>query len=98
MVAEALASAVPVITTRAAPWSSLAERGCGWWTEAGVEPLTAAIREAAGMPDDRRREMGARGRRLVAERFAWPAIARRMLEVYRWLAGAGPAPDCVRRD
>ena len=98
VVAEALASAVPVITTRAAPWSSLAERGCGWWTEAGVEPLTAAIREAAGLPDDRRREMGARGRRLVAERFAWPAIARRMLEVYRWLAGAGPAPDCVRRD
>ena len=98
VVAEALASCVPVITTRAAPWSVLAEHGCGWWTETGLEPLTAAIREAAGLPDDRRREMGERGRRLVAERFAWPAIARRMLEVYRWLAGEGPAPDCVRRD
>jgi hypothetical protein len=42
--------------------------------------------------------MGSRGRRLVAERFAWPAIARRMLDVYRWLAGERDAPACVRRD
>ena len=82
----------------AAPWSSLAERGCGWWIEAGVEPLAAAIREAAELTDADRREMGSRGRRLVAERFAWPAIARRMLDVYRWLAGERDAPECVRRD
>jgi glycosyltransferase involved in cell wall biosynthesis len=98
VVAEALASGVPVITTRAAPWSALVESGCGWWTEAGVQPLAEAIREAAALPDDRRRAMGERGRRLVAERFAWPAIARRMLEVYRWLAGQGDAPGCVRKD
>jgi glycosyltransferase involved in cell wall biosynthesis len=98
VVAEALASGVPVVTTRAAPWPALAERDCGWWIEQGVEPLAAAIREAAAFADDRRGEMGERGRRLVAERFAWPAIARRMLEVYRWLAGAGPVPDCVRVD
>ena len=98
VVAEALASSVPVITTQAAPWSSLAERGCGWWIEAGVEPLAAAIREAAELTDADRREMGSRGRRLVAERFAWPAIARRMLDVYRWLAGERDTPECVRRD
>jgi len=96
VVAEALASSVPVITTRAAPWSSLVERDCGWWTEVGVEPLAAAIREAAALPDADRRAMGARGRRLVAERFAWPVIARRMIEVYRWLAGERAAPECVR--
>lgn len=98
VVAEALASEVPVITTRSAPWSSLVESGCGWWTEAGAGPLAEAIREAAALPDDRRRAMGKHGRRLVAERFAWPAIARRMLEVYRWLAGEGDEPDSVRRD
>lgn len=98
VVAEALASSVPVITTRAAPWSSLVEHGCGWWTEVGVEPLSAAIREAAELPDGDRRAMGARGRRLVAERFAWPVIARRMIDVYRWLAGERAAPDCVRTD
>jgi glycosyltransferase involved in cell wall biosynthesis len=96
VVAEALACGVPVITTRAAPWSALPEHRCGWWTELGAEPLAAAIREAAGIGDDERRAMGARGRRLVEERFGWPAIARRMLAVYRWLAGDADAPEGVR--
>lgn len=98
VVAEALASGVPVITTRAAPWGALVEQGCGWWTDLGVEPLVAAIREAAGLTDDERGAMGSRGRRLVAERFGWPAVARRMISVYRWLAGDGGEPACVRRD
>jgi glycosyltransferase involved in cell wall biosynthesis len=97
VVAEALASAVPVITTRAAPWAVLSERGCGWWAEVGVEPLARAIREAAAISDAERREMGVRGRRVVEERFAWPAIARQMLFVYRWLAGEAGEPDCIRR-
>ena len=98
VVAEALASSVPVITTRAAPWSALVEHGCGWWIETGVEPLAAAIREAAELTDEGRGEMGTRGRRLVADRFAWPAIASRMMEVYRWLAAERDAPESVRRD
>jgi len=96
VVAEALASGVPVITTRAAPWSALAERGCGWWTELGAEALAAALREAVQIGDEERSAMGARGRRLVEERFGWPAIAWQMLAVYRWLAGGGDVPEWVR--
>lgn len=96
VVAEALASGVPSITTRAAPWSSLIERRCGWWIETGAEPLAAAMRQAADMDDDERRAMGARGRALVEERFGWPGIARRMMAVYRWLAGEAAAPEWVR--
>lgn len=98
VVAEALASGVPVITTRAAPWEALGERRCGWWTEPGVEPLARAIAEATGIGDAERRAMGARGRQLVEEGFAWPAVARRMLAVYRWLAGEGATPEWVRRN
>lgn len=96
VVAEALASGVPVITTRAAPWSALAERRCGWWIDLGPEPLAAALREAAQTGDEERHAMGIRGRRLVEERFGWPAIARRMLAVYRWLADEADAPEWVR--
>lgn len=98
VVAEALACGVPAIATRAAPWEALNERSCGWWTDAGVEPLVRALAEATGLGDEERRAMGARGRRLVEERFGWPAVARRMLAVYRWLGGETDAPDWVRRD
>jgi len=42
------------------------------------------------------REMGARGRRLVQERFTWPRVAAEMIEVYDWVLGRGPRPGCVR--
>lgn len=41
------------------------------------------------------RTIGQRGRRLVESRFTWPAIARQMHQVYQWLLGGGPAPDCI---
>jgi glycosyltransferase involved in cell wall biosynthesis len=98
VVAEALASGRPVITTRAAPWSALEERRCGWWIEPGVASLAEALRAATALDDGERDAMGERGRRLVEERFGWPAVARAMLSVYRWLAGGDRPPPCVRED
>jgi glycosyltransferase involved in cell wall biosynthesis len=98
VVAEALACGVPVITTRGAPWAELGERGCGWWVEIGAEPLAAALREAMSLSDAERREMGARGRLLVEEKYAWPEIAKQMVSVYEWVLGGGPPPECVRMD
>ena len=67
VVAEALAAGVPAITTTGAPWGVLNERRCGWWIDVGVEPLAAALREATGLSDERRAEMGRRGRSYVEE-------------------------------
>ena len=97
-IAEAMACGVPVITTRAAPWAELEERGCGWWVEIGAEPLATALCEAMALSDTDRREMGARGRHLVEEKYAWPGIAKQMVTVYEWVLGGGPPPECVRVD
>ncbi|MGC4048698.1 MAG: glycosyltransferase [Paludibaculum sp.] len=43
-----------------------------------------------------RSEMGARGRRLVEERFTWDRVAREMVGVYDWILGRGPRPACVK--
>jgi glycosyltransferase involved in cell wall biosynthesis len=94
-VAEALASGVPVITTKSTPWPELVTRRCGWWVDIGVEPLAAALREAMALSDGERREMGLRGRRLVEEKYSWPRIAREMLSVYEWVLGKGERPACV---
>ena len=93
--AEALASGVPVITTRATPWEELETRRCGWWIETGVEPLVKALRSAMALSDAEREEMGRRGKCLVEARYTWPAIGRQMCEIYQWMVGAGPKPECV---
>jgi glycosyltransferase involved in cell wall biosynthesis len=96
VIAEALASGVPVITTKGAPWAELPARQCGWWVDIGVEPLAAALREATSLSDPQRQAMGQRGRRFVEENYSWPKIGREMFSVYSWILGQGPQPPCVR--
>jgi glycosyltransferase involved in cell wall biosynthesis len=96
VVAEALACDVPVITTKGLPWEDLERNHCGWWIEIGVAPLVEALRAATEMSDSQRSEMGARGRRLIAEHYNWDSSAKKMTDVYRWLVGKGAQPDCVR--
>lgn len=95
VVVEALACGVPVITTRGTPWEDLLRHNCGWWTPVGADGLAGALRGAVSLSDEARREMGERGRTLVEKKFAWPGIAARMIEVYRWMLGQGAKPDCV---
>ena len=95
VVAEALACGVPVITTKGTPWECLKARDCGWWVDVGAEPLAAALREAMGATDVRRREMGQHGRQLVEGRYAWSPIGKSMVQVYQWMLGRAPKPDSI---
>jgi glycosyltransferase involved in cell wall biosynthesis len=96
VVPEALARGVPVIATHGAPWEILAAERCGWWVAADAASLGAALDEALRLPASELREMGARGRRLVGERFSWPAATAATLELYEWLRGRAPMPPFVK--
>lgn len=95
VVAEALASGVPALTTKGAEWAILEERNCGWWIDIGVESLVAGLRDAMGRSDAERLEMGQRGRRVAEEEFSWDSVAQRMLRAYRWLLKGTEQPSFV---
>lgn len=95
VIAEALSCEVPVITTWATPWRELETHRCGWWIDIGVEPLIQAFRSAFAVAPEALHEMGARGRKLVEENYAWGPIGKQMLEVYAWMLGKGERPECV---
>ncbi|MDX1530459.1 MAG: glycosyltransferase [Rhodothermales bacterium] len=96
VVAEALGAGLPAITTTAAPWEELEAHRCGWWVEVGAEPLAEALAAATTRSDEALAEMGARGRALIRERYAWQRVAADMGAAYAWLLGEGARPDCVR--
>lgn len=98
VIAEALASGKPVITTKGTPWSELEKHDCGWYIDIGVGPLREALGQAMSSSDSKRAEMGKRGRALIKEKYSWPKIAGQMIDVYRWLLVKGNKPDCVRID
>jgi glycosyltransferase involved in cell wall biosynthesis len=97
VVAEALSYGLPVITTKGTPWQDLETFGCGWWIDIGVEPLVAALKQAAMLSDMQRHQMGAKGR-IYVQRYNWRDIADKMIDTYQWILGQGSKPDCVRHD
>ncbi|HPC93812.1 MAG TPA: glycosyltransferase [Sedimentisphaerales bacterium] len=63
-----------------------------------VDSIADGLERLLAMPDADRRHMGSNGRDLVASQFTWSKIAAQMIEVYKWVLGEGPQPDCVRLD
>lgn len=86
-VLESLAMGVPVITTRACHFPEIVEKDCGWVIEPDVSALQHALLEFLQLPPDEACRMGARGRRLIEERFTWSVVGQQMTEVYDWLQG-----------
>ncbi len=60
------------------------------------DTIKLGLRTLFEMNDAERQEMGARGRALVLQRFAWPRIGEQMRGVYQWVLGGGAPPESVR--
>jgi glycosyltransferase involved in cell wall biosynthesis len=82
VVAEALASGLPVITTTGTPWIDLAARGCGRCIPPVPASLTFALREFAELTQPQRLEMGQRGRAWMEDSFSWHSVAKQFLVSY----------------
>ena len=98
VIGEALASGVPVITTRETPWPEIERHRLGWWIPTGGEALSSALREATTLPPEALAAMGARGADLIAKNFTWSAAAERMLAAYGWLLGRAERPAWIEVD
>jgi glycosyltransferase involved in cell wall biosynthesis len=79
VVAEALASGIPVIASHGTPWAGLEEKGCGRWVDNSPAELARAIQS---MRDEPLAAMGARGREWMAADFSWSGAARAMCNTY----------------
>lgn len=95
VIAEALASGTPVITTKGTPWAELEEHNCGWWVDIGVEPLTKALKEAINLSTEERQAMGLRGRKMIEQNYSWDRIGNDMVAVYGWVLHGGSPPNCI---
>lgn len=82
VVAEALASGTPVITTKGTPWEELDMNHCGWWTEIGTKPLVDALNEFLSLNEQELEVMGENGRRLVEEKYSVKNMAEAMVRLY----------------
>jgi len=82
VVAEALASGTPVITTTGTPWQELSTEKCGWWIDLNIENLTNTITKALLLNAEELKEMGLNGRKLVEEKYDIKVVAIEMARLY----------------
>jgi len=82
VVLESLAAGRPAIVSTGVGLADAVRDGrCGWVVEPTPEGIAAALAALVASPSEAD-AMGERGRALVAERFAWPAVARSMVAAY----------------
>lgn len=85
VVAEALASGTPVITTTGTPWDELNTKQCGWWVPCSQYEITNAICSAIKSTDEELKTMGQKGRQLIEERYSVESVAEQMKSLYEWM-------------
>ncbi|HYX30376.1 MAG TPA: glycosyltransferase family 4 protein [Pyrinomonadaceae bacterium] len=89
VVLESLARGVPVIASTGTPWRAVEDVGCGLCVDNSPAELARAIDEIATMP---LADMGARGRRWMADEFSWQKVTDEMLAHYRGFLQNEPRP------
>ena len=79
-VAEAMASGLPVVCTKGAPWECLETERAGRWVDISAEGIQKGIEDILALSDEERQAMGERGRKWVRENLDWTAIAKKMIK------------------
>lgn len=95
VVAEALASYTPVITTKGAPWEELNTTNCGQWIGIGVAPLVDALNSMMAKSPEDLQQMGVNGRQLIEQKYSMQAVAKQMLALYDWILNKAETPDFI---
>lgn len=95
VIAEALSSGTPVITTKAAPWNIINELDFGWWVDTGIMPLYDVLKEALSLSKSDLKLKGNRAKLYSKSMFKWNKIANKMNNVYNWILKNSNKPECI---
>lgn len=95
VIAEALASYTPVITTKGTPWEDLISKNCGWWIDTGVTPLRNTLLEVLNTDIEVLNLMGENGRKLIEEEYSIEVIAGKTLKMYDWVMNKCNKPNFI---
>ena len=98
VVLEAWAYAKPVLMTPECNLPAGFAAGAAIRIETNPESIVQGLQELLHAPRSTLHALGANGRQLVAEKFAWPVLGRDMAGLYRWILGGGDRPRCLMDD
>jgi glycosyltransferase involved in cell wall biosynthesis len=91
-VAEAMCGGLPVITTKATPWSMIQSEQVGWIIDNDVKQLQGCLQAVVSMDPRTLKDMGERAKKFAYERFMWRQIVEKYVATYAWLKEPSTTP------
>lgn len=85
VIAEALASGTPVITTTGAPWEDIQKYNCGWWVPCSQHAIVEALRSAIELSEAELEIRGKNGRKLIEEKYSDYSVSDMLKKQYEKL-------------
>tara|TARA_R110002049_G_scaffold15822_3_gene64159 strand:- start:9810 stop:10850 length:1041 start_codon:yes stop_codon:yes gene_type:complete len=95
VIAEALAHALPVVTTTETPWLDLQKDGIGWVIKPDTKELIECLSFVMSCSLGVLHEMGEKGKYWVGNNYSWDIITSDISDTYKWLHGLEKQPKCV---
>jgi len=85
VVAEAMMSGLPVITTTSTPWGIIQEKGLGWIVANDPKKLSTALNEALSLSEDKLRLKGEAAAFFAGNNFRWDKVSGMYKVLYSWV-------------
>lgn len=85
IVPEALICGTPVYASLGTPWGELNECNAGWWQDNSPKTIAKVILDILSKSDAELRAMGAKGRKLMEEKYEQHKVATMMKQLYEWI-------------
>jgi glycosyltransferase involved in cell wall biosynthesis len=84
VIAEAMASKLPVITTKGTPWQEINKYNAGWWVELNQTNIYNSLLEALNLNKDDLAKKGKNGYELI-KKYHWKYQAQKMKKLYEYI-------------
>ena len=92
VIAEALMSGLPIITSHSAPWKILKEKEIGWSIDNDCVQLSSAISNYINLNIEQKFRLNSLTRSYSEASFDWGNVVNDYLECYRWVLGIDKKP------
>ena len=94
VIAEALASGLPVITTNGTPWAEIQNEFAGYIIPLEKRFLLSSIDNFSKLSILEKNEMAANAKN-IAKRYSWDKPGHEMAQLYEWILGKRNQPKFI---
>ena len=94
VIAEAMASKLPIITTKNTPWEKVKKYKAGWWVQLNLKNISSSLIKALSCSELELEKKGQNSFRIIKQ-YDWKDQSAKMKQVYEWIFDKKKKPKFI---